>query len=150
MDKTTCKHFNGTYHNTHCEAGICYRDVTTEPDRLDGSGLRIPCRSEPIFNNPNQLEEFAKRGTCEKFQFPTDAEIEADEAIWEEIHRKSMERFTKIGPLVKRIKKDNKGKGNSGIAECPCCKGKLHWSIASVNGHVHMTCETDDCINFME
>lgn len=34
--------------------------------------------------------------------------------------------------------------------ECPICKGNLHLSQSSYNGHVHAHCETPDCISFME
>jgi len=35
--------------------------------------------------------------------------------------------------------------------ECPICKeGTIHYSIASVNGHIHAKCTTGDCISWME
>jgi len=34
---------------------------------------------------------------------------------------------------------------------CPICrKGKLHFSIASSNGHIWARCTTDDCVRFMQ
>lgn len=39
MRKGTCKHFNGTWHNTRCEAGVCYSDVIPRPE--DGPAVRI-------------------------------------------------------------------------------------------------------------
>lgn len=37
-----------------------------------------------------------------------------------------------------------------GVVECPVCKGKLHLSQSSYNGHVHARCETSECVSFME
>lgn len=80
-----CKHHNGSFVNTHCDAGVCYRDVTTEPDRQDGSAWRKPCivARESDFQNDGQREEYAKRGTCDKFELPTAEEVAADEVRWE-------------------------------------------------------------------
>lgn len=36
------------------------------------------------------------------------------------------------------------------VIECPVCKGKLHLSQSSYNGHVHAHCETPECVSFME
>jgi hypothetical protein len=111
-----------------------------------GWGIRIPChkRIEARDGEP------VPRATCDRYEDPTDEEIAADEAEWERIAADSERKMRAVGPLVKRIKRENKGRSNRGVEECPCCKGKLHWTIAGYNGHVHMRCETDDCIAFME
>lgn len=36
------------------------------------------------------------------------------------------------------------------IVECPICKGRLHLSQSSFNGHCHGHCETDGCVSWME
>lgn len=36
------------------------------------------------------------------------------------------------------------------IVECPVCKGGLHLSQSSYNGHVHGKCETAGCVSWME
>lgn len=36
------------------------------------------------------------------------------------------------------------------VLECPVCKGKLHLSQSSYNGHVHGKCETEQCVSWME
>lgn len=44
-----------------------------------------------------------------------------------------------------------KGHGGSGTIPCPHCKtGALHFSVASVNGHVHGQCETEGCLRWAE
>lgn len=150
MKNNTCKHFNGTYHNTHCEAGVCYRDVTPEPDRQDGIGLRVPCRTESIGNNPSQLKEFAKRGTCEKFQLPTAEEIAADEAeIAKLFERTDVARRAIVKHLGGPWKRGMPGVG--GDIKCPiCADGLLRFSRAGINGHIHASCTTEDCVRWME
>lgn len=69
MKKGTCKHFNGCVNET-CEAGVRYDDVTTEPESRPGKALRVPCHSIPIFTAPSQLEQWERRGTCEKYEEP--------------------------------------------------------------------------------
>lgn len=89
VNRGTCKFYNGDFHNTHCEAGVCYRDVTTEPDRIEGSAYRKPCidwdlwnraKGRAGFDNEIQAQEWAKRGHCDKREEPTDTEIDAWEA----------------------------------------------------------------------
>lgn len=39
---------------------------------------------------------------------------------------------------------------NYGPMSCPICKiGILHWHVMP-NGHVHMTCRTKDCVEWVE
>ncbi len=45
------------------------------------------------------------------------------------------------------------GKGNSGKGhiQCPVCTtGTLHYSVASLNGHMHATCDTKGCVSWLE
>ena len=38
-----------------------------------------------------------------------------------------------------------------GQIDCPVCKsGKLRYTRASYNGHVHAACSTDNCVQWME
>ena len=43
----------------------------------------------------------------------------------------------------------SKNKDARGEIECPACKGKLHYSIASYNGHIWGKCETEKCLEWM-
>lgn len=46
-----------------------------------------------------------------------------------------------------------KGKPSAGgVIDCPICSGKktLRFSRASVNGHIHAACTTDNCVSWME
>jgi len=146
MKAGTCKYFTGTFHNTHCQAGVCYHDVTTEPNKLQGQALRIPCHSIPIMCSPAQLEEFEKRGKCEKYCDPTPDEIAAYEAEM----KAHMDKFLLSLPIIEKVKKEHKGKDWKGVEECPVCKGRLHMTHAKFNGHVWGQCETKGCLSWME
>lgn len=43
-----------------------------------------------------------------------------------------------------------KGHGGSGEIECPVCKGKLRYSVASINGHMWGSCSTEGCARWMQ
>lgn len=147
MKTGTCKHFNGTHHNTHCEAGVCYRDVTTDPDQLEGSGLRIACHSLPWKRStPSQMEHFNRRGKCNKYEDPTPEEIAADRAVIQAM----MDRMMSAGPLISKVKKEHKGQDWKGVEPCPVCAGTLHLSHSAYNGHVWGRCETENCLAWME
>jgi hypothetical protein len=65
----------------------------------------------------------------------------------------SIERHRKQMTLVFPVVKEWRAKlpfGKREIIECPACKGKLHLSQSSYNGHVHGKCETPDCVAWME
>jgi hypothetical protein len=40
MRKGTCKFHIGSHHNTHCAAGVEYKSVLSDPNRLEGSAYR--------------------------------------------------------------------------------------------------------------
>ena len=59
--------------------------------------------------------------------------------------------FDNIMKARKRIVERHEISGKwAGITKCPQCNGKLHWSMARSNGHVHGQCETDNCLRWME
>lgn len=71
------------------------------------------------------------------------AEARADHII------ESMRNMTLVGPAVKAWR-NKLPKGKQEVIECPACKGRLHLSQSSYNGHVHGHCETKDCVSWME
>lgn len=97
MNATTCKFNNGSFVNTHCEAGVCYKDVTPDPDVNEGSAWRLPCsiHTDRDFQNNGQRENYERRGTCEKFQLPTDEEIAQSDAEDEARFKEVMESLEK-------------------------------------------------------
>jgi hypothetical protein len=70
-----CNHYTGTQ-NAHCEAGVCYADVTLthEPARNpDGGGMAT--RSIPCLTSFN-----AGGATCDRHEMPTPEQIAAHKA----------------------------------------------------------------------
>lgn len=131
MNHTTCKHYNGDHHNTHCGAGVCYRDVTTEPDRLEGSAFRKPCvdwdkwhgyETRP-WDNEKQKQEWALTGHCDKWEAPTQAEIDADEAEWKQRADEIVESLNRgvVPPGVIAC-----GPGTVGKCKCSCPESCEH------------------------
>lgn len=43
-----------------------------------------------------------------------------------------------------------KGHGGTGEVECPICKKRLRYSVASYNGHMWGSCETEGCVRWMQ
>lgn len=43
-----------------------------------------------------------------------------------------------------------KGKGGNATIVCPICKGNLAYSVASINGHLWGTCQTEGCVQWMQ
>lgn len=151
MKQGTCKHYAGDFHNTHCAAGVCYKDVTTEPENRLGIAFRKPCvnwdvtlKRMPL--SQSQLEQWAKRGHCDKYQEPSAEEIKAYEAELDA----HLNLFKTALPIISRIKKEHKSESWKGVETCPVCKGKLHMTHASINGHVWGQCETKGCLSWME
>lgn len=141
MKKGTCKHFNGIHDFSKkepkcCDAGVCYRTLVGGDDF--GWAARLPCLTID--------ERHTDKVACDKFEEPTQAEIDEYEADIDAM----LHRFDKAVPLVARIKKEHKGESWRGVEICPVCEGRLHLSHAGYNGHVHGHCETNGCLNWME
>jgi len=125
MKKTgQCLHFNGIQ-NKKCRIGL--------PMTENQPG--IPC-----------IKKFSKDHYCEKYEEPSESDIKESQAEWDEVMNKLMI----VMPLAEELKAYHKNHGGSGSRECPVCKGKIYYSVASSNNHIHMKCETDNCIKFME
>lgn len=147
MRADICKYFIGHGMPTHCAAGVCYKDVTPRPND-PGTTFRAPCRLPTSWKSPefkrNSAEEI--QGACDKREFPT-----AEECIQSEKEMDAfMDRLRIIDPVMGKLKKEHRGNGFSGVIECPSCKGKMHVSIASTNGHARVNCETEGCCQFIE
>lgn len=130
----SCVHYTGVFGpgTTCCAAGVNYRELvdTTEP----GWVRKLPC-STALQRNPV---------SCSKLRLPTAEEVRAYEAWWDE-------HFKLVQVAVERCRGDAAGKrGVRGTVECPACKGKLNYSVASSNGHLWGGCETKDCLRWMQ
>lgn len=145
MEIGTCKHLTSTWHDTHCKAGVCYRDVTNKPDE-PGSAYRIPCRRIVDAHGRKVRDELGPPGTCDKYEDPTPEEVAEYEAAIEAL----IARSEKSIPVMLKVKKEHEGKDWKGVEPCPVCGGNLHLSHAAYNGHVWGKCETKDCLAWME
>lgn len=82
----------------------------------------------------------------------------ARNGILEELHR----RFHANDKEVKALDPNNAHRwwepmkqkncfSGAGVMACPVCKtGKLRYSRAGYNGHVHGACSTENCVRWME
>lgn len=131
--RNKCIHFNGTQ-NDACEVGMAYSTF-----RQKDGYMPIPCLRGGSFKGETV--------ECPKRQWPTDEEVKAEL----DEHAAHTKKFMAVLPIIQRLKKDYAGKNWSGVEPCPVCGGKLHLSIAGAyNGHVHGSCETPDCLRWME
>lgn len=142
MNDCTCKHYTGIQ-NTHCKAGVAYRDVTTDPDQ-PGGAYRKPCidwSRHPSSLTEKQAQEFARRGKCDKREVPTKEELAAEDA---EIEKLYLSVETARAAIIAHGKL-------RGSLPCPVCKtGELRYTKAASNGHVHASCTTAKCVTWVE
>ena len=127
-----CKHFTGI-RDAQCAAGVNYVLATKNFE------LSLPCM-------PQTQHDKREPSMCESFCEPTADEIAKDRAELDA----HMDKMRLVMEGIAPLRKEHKGKGYAGIIECPACKGKLHLSISSYNGHAHGRCETSNCVNWME
>lgn len=128
--ESKCVHFNGLIHDT-CDAGVDYDSVS-----VPGNDFRY---SKPCFKGGS--------GECDQCRFPTEEEIN------EKINRSNLavERIMKGLALKEEIKQEHGKTYGTGVKECPECGKVLHYRYyGNENGHLHMSCETENCISFME
>lgn len=50
--------------------------------------------------------------------------------------------------LMTAIKLIRAEKKESGTIVCPACKGKMHYTVSSYNGHIWAGCENEKCFRF--
>lgn len=136
MRADSCKYFTGTQAKT-CEKGVVYRALVGGLDV--GWVRRLPCFTF-------KPEDKAEQVTCEYFYLPRAEDLAESE---KEIAR-VIEMMTKVNPLIAKFKRENYKRSAQEIFECPVCGGRLHMSIAALNGHVHGQCETENCVAWME
>jgi hypothetical protein len=130
-----CQNFTGIQHEC-CKAGINYRQLVGGEDF--GWARRTPCFSDrfsPVL--------------CVKRVLHTREEAEV---IENEIEESTQKFLTAVSAVHEDAKAKGLGRGKGGQSEmdCPICRGKLRYSVASVNGHIHACCATDGCVRWME
>lgn len=133
--RSFCNHFRSMVEHKTCEAGVEY-------ESLKG----IPFDERPCF----ATDGIPKGGGCDKAEYPTPEEVEAEKKWLAERFGKTEKARAAIveacgGPW-------KKGKPSvGGKIKCPCCdSGTLAYSRAGYNGHIHARCSSDGCVNWME
>lgn len=114
-----------------CAAGVKVAEVRTGQDRMQ------PCVGGHKHTNPTSV--------CPKWIRKTREQGEKRHDELEEAMRK----HRLVGPVVAEWRK-KPPRGKQEVIECPACKGRLHLSQASSNGHVWGHCETSGCVSWME
>lgn len=93
-----------------------------------------------------QLAHTREKGTCEKFELPTDEEIKEHEAAIQAV----IDRHMKMAPWISDMRKKYRQTGFQGVVDCPLCGKKLHFTVSNYNGHTSGRCETENCVNYIE
>lgn len=116
-----CIHFNGVMNDT-CTAGIKYADVRV------GKPYKFPCLKQG--------------GECKCAEFLTDDQAKQKAAEIKQHDVKALTAFLSVKAHFEKTK------DQSGTVPCQC-GGKLHYAVASLNGHIRAKC--DSCgISLME
>ena len=157
---------------THCNAGVEYASVEKKVDYTYSRRGERPYEAHtahPCFKHEHPLTD-----GCAKCRFPTPEEIKAHDeeatglikritiahkAIVADLERRHKAGDAKVQMNVTRHADFDDGYDDGprnyisggGVMDCPVCKtGKLHYSRASCNGHVHARCSTADCVAWMQ
>lgn len=131
MRKGSCRYFTGST-ALKCAAGV----VLSEARNRDGS---LCCIGPPP-------------ARCPLYEEPTEAEIEEFERLDAEMIEEMDRQMQLLEPLLSKIREKYRGRDMHGRATCPLCRQKGALSVAHCgrNGHLHVFCETENCVRFME
>lgn len=136
MKMIRCKYFTHRILETHrCRKKINVREL------VGGEGInwykRIPCSCS---KSRDTYCDFFELSDCDKL-------TKQIRAIKEQInivhHRHQV--INKVNVLVKHYNKEGKG-----FMKCPVCKGVLDYGVQKFTGKTYGSCETPDCISWME
>ncbi len=122
----TCRHFNGVQ-NGVCRDGVPYAKFG-----------HLPCIPMDYVDKDQQPER------CPKFSAYTPEEVEQQRRdVDEHVNRINVARKAIVDHIAET-------REESGAIECPVCKGRLRYSMARCNGHIHAQCSNPECVNWME
>jgi hypothetical protein len=109
-----CIHFNGVMNDT-CKAGVKYADV-----RID-KPYKFPCLKQG--------------GECPQAEFRTEDQVTELIAKMEEDSTKALAAYIMVKAHYAKTKEQS--------GKVPCqCGGELHYTVASVNGHIWARCKS--------
>jgi hypothetical protein len=131
MQIGTCRHWNGTAEKT-CGAGV-------EISKALRSGSRPCCFA-------------GSESECALYEDPSEEDVKAWQEETDRIIANGHERYRLLQPLLDRVREKYRGRDMQGHATCPVCgqKGKLTIAHVARNGSLHVFCETENCVRFME
>lgn len=136
-----CQHYGrGKGADMICKAGMDLNTIKKVPTGAKGI-LWGPCIEGHTLENPTAHCPHWIRRTREMGEARADAK------------EKSMRQMEAVMSVVNEWRKGWRKKGDPAkqeIIECPACKGRLHLSQSSYNGHVWGKCETAGCVNWTE
>lgn len=102
------------------------------------------------------LNYFVAAMDVEEMSNRADKMTVARKAILSDLKRRALEKDVTVKPLDpinghRWHKPQENYYSGSGSINCPVCnEGKLHYSRAGYNGHVHAQCSTNGCVAWME
>lgn len=137
MRKDACIHSRSPFMHKTCRKGINFKNLL-DTDSDVGLGNKVPCYLE---NNSKVV--------CQHFQLPTQDETDQYEKEQAERFARIIKAMTAIDGHLGPFKK-GKSPSVCGVIECPNCGGRLSYSRASINGHVHGKCSTTGCCSWMQ
>lgn len=141
FDRNYCAHYNpqpGMRQQNYCSLG-CGASELMKRAREKGEPNMSPCIGGHTASDVLAL--------CPKWERRSMEHAESRADSIEQMFKK----LELSGPFISQWREKPKPKQDRrDIVECPVCKGRLHLSQSSYNGHVHAHCETKGCISFME
>jgi len=142
FDRNYCTHYApkpGTLKSDYCALGLGASEAMDRA-RKAGEPNMCPCIGGHRASDVHALCPKWERRSLEH------AEKRADDI------EEAMERMAVVMPVVSewRTWTPNNRVSKQEVIECPKCKGRLHLSQSSYNGHVHGQCETKSCVRWME
>lgn len=141
FDRNYCAHYKPVHGNVfadYCSLG-CGASAAMDRGREAGDPNMTPCIGGHKAKDALAL--------CPKWERRSIEHAEARAKAIEDM----MERMAIVGPVVAQWRIQPKPEHDRReIIECPKCKGRLHLSQASCNGHVHGHCQTEGCVSWME
>lgn len=141
FDQNYCEHYKpqpGAVSSDYCALGCGASERMTK-----ARGIGEP-NMTPCIGGHKVADVLA---LCPKWQRRS---LERSEARADCIHE-MLTRMDVVGPVVSKWRvKPKPAISRAEVIECPACKGRLHLSQSSYNGHVHGRCETESCVSWME
>lgn len=142
FDQNYCEHYApkpGSIRHDYCALG-CGASERMNAGRKAGEPNMTPCIGGHKASDVLAL--------CPKWQRRSmERSIARADAIQE-----ALERMEIVMPVVAKWRSwtERNRVSKQEVIECPKCKGRLHLSQSSYNGHVHGHCETEGCVRWME